>query len=88
MSSGCGEIVGLGGAGGLAGGGEQCSVDDVGVVLLECSQRFFRGISRGFTSLEVGPGIGMPVGLGQSDPFDGAVQLAVTDSAEAMTGMI
>lgn len=68
--------------------GDQGPVDDVGESPFEGAHGLLPGVLGVFPALEVGPGVGVPVGLGQGDAVDGAVQLAVPDPAEAVAGMV
>ncbi len=84
MSSSFGDRVWIG-QGGVR---EERSVDDVGQPSFEGSDGFFGGVAGVFAALEVGPGVGVPVGLGEGDAVDGAVELPVPYSAEPVSRMV
>jgi hypothetical protein len=81
MSSRLADNLGRGRRGGLVSVGEKGSVDDVGESAFEGPDGFFAGVASVFAALEVGAGVGVPVGLCERHAVDGAVELAVPDPA-------
>ena len=84
MSSGLGGATG----GGRLGVGEEGSVDDVGQAALEGAASFARGVAGESATLQVGDGIVVATGLGDRDPVQRSVELAVPGSAEAVSGVV
>ena len=65
--------------------GDHGSVHDVREPALECSDRFLAGVAVGLASFDERDGVGVIAGLGERDPMERCVQLAVPSPAESVS---